>query len=174
VLLERVGERGVAAVGARLAEALLQLVSASGRERLQLAAQAVIAILGDEDVVGLPVSGPGGEHGRSFRSRGTSRTHHRRPPVAWGWGRDPIPRRPPQREAQSMQSRTRNPLPADALLFVVVGSLLATVAAVWLMVTISEGWAVVLAIAIAITGVVSLMAVMNRELDEDDDDSPSD
>jgi ABC-type Fe3+-siderophore transport system permease subunit len=73
-----------------------------------------------------------------------------------------------------MQSRTRNPLPADALLFVVVGSLLATVAAVWLMVTISEGWAVVLAIAIAITGVVSLMAVMNRELDEDDDDSPSD
>jgi hypothetical protein len=42
------------------------------------------------------------------------------------------------------------------------------------MVTISEGWAVVLAIAIAITGVVSLMAVMNRELDEDDDDSPSD
>jgi ABC-type Fe3+-siderophore transport system permease subunit len=73
-----------------------------------------------------------------------------------------------------MQSRTRNPLPADALLFVVVGSLLATVAAVWLMVTISEGWAVVLAIAIAITGVVSLMAVMNRELDEDDDDSSSD
>jgi ABC-type Fe3+-siderophore transport system permease subunit len=73
-----------------------------------------------------------------------------------------------------MQSRTRNPLPADALLFVVVGSLLATVAAVWLMVTISEGWTVVLAIAIAITGVVSLMAVMNRELDEDDDDSPSD
>jgi ABC-type Fe3+-siderophore transport system permease subunit len=73
-----------------------------------------------------------------------------------------------------MQSRTRNPLPADALLFVVVGSLLATVAAVWLMVTISEGWAVVLAIAIAITGVVSLMAVMNRELDEHDDDSPSD
>jgi ABC-type Fe3+-siderophore transport system permease subunit len=73
-----------------------------------------------------------------------------------------------------MQSRTRNPLPADALLFVVVGSLLATVAAVWLMVTISEGWAVVLAIAIAITGVVSLMAVMNRELDEDDDDSASD
>jgi ABC-type Fe3+-siderophore transport system permease subunit len=73
-----------------------------------------------------------------------------------------------------MQSRTRNPLPADALLFVVAGSLLATVAAVWLMVTISEGWTVVLAIAIAITGVVSLMAVMNRELDEDDDDSPSD
>ena len=71
-----------------------------------------------------------------------------------------------------MQSRPRNPLPADALLFVVVGSLLATVAAVWLMVTILEGWAVVLAIVIAITGVAALMSVMSRELGESDDDSP--
>jgi len=72
-----------------------------------------------------------------------------------------------------MQSRPRNPLPADALLVVVVASLLATVAAVWLMVEIVEGWTVVLALAIAITGVLSLMAVMSRELDESDDDEPA-
>jgi hypothetical protein len=148
-LFEDVDEREVAAVGTRVLELPLQLA--------QLVAQAVVAILGDEGIsVVVHVE-----------------THHARPCPRWAWGRDPILDPAPLRDAQTMQSRPRNPLPADALLVVVVASLLATVAAVWLMVEIVEGWAVVLALLIAITGVLSLMAVMSRELDESDDDEPA-